>query len=196
MTPTFTQSRYLTQCIRSCGRWFIPSVEAIAVQVEQSDSPVTDQQAVDEGFDFCLQCAIGEDALEYPYDYFLTLVWPVVRNAQDAQYNGGWVAHLEGFLGSIVWTRTVDDVAGRYSILATPFWDETFGIAVQVDDADGTVAHGTLPWVPTGNPEEDAAAYLAAMSPYLQGLTDGLEIAHEEHDLLALKRTMTPKGGR
>lgn len=175
---TFTHSAYTARCIgdgttRGCQRTFIPSVEDIARVVEHSDSPVTDADAVREGFTLCQHCASGgEDGpMEYPYDYFLNMVWPVVANAVEATHMVGWSPEM-GQWGGIMWTSSNRD--SDLTVHATPFWEDGDGIEVQVDSTEGDLQHGTLPYTLTGDPDRDAERYLLVMQAYFHGFVDAL----------------------
>jgi hypothetical protein len=192
-TPnTFTHSSYLARCIgtgavKGCGRLFIPSVEAIAVVVAESDSPITDAEAVRDGFTFCEHCNIAgtygldpsdwhgrreiDGPMEYPYDYFLNMVWPEIEAHLDPDGGEtGWTPNVEGHTGCVMWTHPDTD----WTLHATPFWEDAKGIALQWDHPDGRQEMpADLPFPLMGD-ERDAATYLRTMGRYLDTVTPGI----------------------
>lgn len=198
---TFTHSAYMARCIgddagpKGCGRWFIPSVERIAVVVEESDSPVTDAEAVRDGFNYCEHCCIAglygvdpsearrldlDGPMEYPYDYFLNMVWPEVakRIVDSPLVDGeGWSPEYRHF-GGVMWSHP-DTV---WMLHATPFWEDAEGIVLQWDHPDGSQIVGTiadLPFDLTGDPGRDAGIYLHTMRRYLDEVSPGILLLSE-----------------
>ncbi len=102
-----------------------------------------------------------------PYDRFWDDVAPVLMALPTSRRDHyGWTISST-FNGCVMWSHENTDI----TIHATPFWEGSQGIVLQLDSADGSVQEfpTDLPYALTDDPASDADRYLATMHAFLNG---------------------------